>query len=462
MNLAVAMMDLLPKAIKDRMRAPMLKRARIETGRKHPTIAMNLTNLLICARNCGTCPSFPRVRGEALYCAGGRSTVHIERRGCNCVSCPLFDQCSRYNSAYFCINGPCSGPDERSSAQGIGDLSARYLERFVHPDPAEPVPSAVVSAGGPTGVVPVTIDFIGDQVVQSSSDETLLQASLTAGINHTHVCGGRARCSTCRVLVESGIDRCRPRNDAETRLAAIKGFSPNVRLACQTTATGNIRVRRLVLDDADISEAIQQGRTGHGAVGREVEATVLFSDIRSFTAFSETALPYDVVHILNRYFDAVCAAIDRNGGYIDKYMGDGIMAVFGLDPSFTDPHPVLAVRAAREMLEALERFNGFLSERYHHRFRIGIGMHRGPVIVGELGFPKKREFTAIGDTVNTASRIEALNKRAGTSVLVSREVYESVRASFRWKRGFRADVRGKTEAVVVYEPDFSPNGQGGG
>ena len=361
MKLAVAMLDLLPKGMKDRMRAPMLSRERLELGSEHLRIEMNLTNLLICARNCGTCPSYPGVRGEALYCAGGRSAAHITRRGCNCVTCPLYDQCSRYNSAYFCINGPCGGPDIGTSVHEIAELSTQYLERFVHPEPPEPpaVPQDLKTGA----VVPVMIDFIGDQVVGSSSDETLLQASLSAGINHTHVCGGRARCSTCRVLVESGLEHCRPRNDAETRLAEIKGFSPDVRLACQTTSTGNLRVRRLVLDDADISEAIQEGRSGHGAVGREVDSTILFADIRSFTAFSENALPYDIVHILNRYFDAICAAIDRNGGYIDKYMGDGIMAVFGLDPELAEPHPVLAMQAAKEMLEALVRFNGILLER---------------------------------------------------------------------------------------------------
>jgi len=453
MKLAVVMLDLLPKKMKDRMRAPMLSRERLDLGSRHPTIEMNATNLLICARNCGSCPSFPEIKGEALYCAGGRSTAHIERRGCNCVTCPLYDQCSRYNSAYFCINGPCAGPDTGTSAQEISELSSRYLERFINLEPPEQSP--IVTTDAHRGeVVPVTLDFAGDQIVSSSSDETILQASLTAGINHTHVCGGRARCSTCRVLVETGLEHCRPRNEPEARLADIKGFSPDVRLACQTTTTGNLRLRRLVLDDTDISEAIQQGRSGHGSVGREVDSTILFADIRSFTSFSERALPYDVVHILNRYFDSICNAIDRNGGFIDKYMGDGIMAIFGLDREMNEPHPVLAVRAAQQMLESLETFNKFLNDRYRHVFRIGVGLHSGPVIVGELGFAKKRDFTAIGDTVNTASRIEALNKRAGTTVLVSHTTYEATRASFEWTKSFRADVKGKAEAVVVYAPTF--------
>ena len=185
-----------------------------------------------------------------------------------------------------------------------------------------------------------------------------------------------------------------------------------------------------------------------------MDSTILFADIRSFTAFSENTLPYDIVHILNRYFDAICAAIDRNGGYIDKYMGDGIMAVFGLDPELAEPHPVLAMQAAKEMLEALVRFNGFLKARYHHEFRIGIGLHSGPVIVGELGFPKKREYTAIGDTVNTASRIEALNKIYPMHpVLISDQTYDALgsrRSEFALIDLGEIEIRGKAEPVRVW------------
>ena len=138
MKLAAAMLDLLPKGMKDRMRAPMLFRERPELGSEHPRIEMNLTNLLICARNYGTCPSYPGVRGEVLYRAGGRRAAHFTRRGCNCVTCPLYDRCSRYNSSYFCINGPCEGPDTGSTAREFAELSAQYLGRFVHPEPPEP------------------------------------------------------------------------------------------------------------------------------------------------------------------------------------------------------------------------------------------------------------------------------------------------------------------------------------
>ncbi|MCK5736519.1 MAG: adenylate/guanylate cyclase domain-containing protein, partial [Spirochaetaceae bacterium] len=159
-------------------------------------------------------------------------------------------------------------------------------------------------------------------------------------------------------------------------------------------------------------------------------------------------------HILNRYFDAIGEMIDSNNGYIDKYMGDGIMAIFGLDES-SDANPAYqAVKAACDMAEALKDFNNYLTSRFDHKFNIGIGIHTGKVIVGNLGYRKKKEFTAIGDTVNTASRIESLNKKTGSSILVSQKTFELVKHDFKWKNKYKSKVKGKTEPVIVYEPDF--------
>ncbi|MCI0482604.1 MAG: adenylate/guanylate cyclase domain-containing protein, partial [Candidatus Dadabacteria bacterium] len=297
----------------------------------------------------------------------------------------------------------------------------------------------------------VKLSFIGEKDVETRSDVPILKASLDAGIPHTHICGGRARCSTCRVIVVDGLEQCRPRNEKETRLAKIKGFPREVRLACQTTVESDIALRRLVLDDRDISEAIFQGKSGVSGVGREVDATIMFSDIRSFTSFSENALPYDIIHILNRYFETIGKVIDENGGYIDKYMGDGIMVIFGLDNTHTEHHSYLAAKSAVEMQRALREFNVYLKSHFDHEFRIGIGLHSGTVIVGNLGFSRKQEFTAIGDTVNTASRIESLNKAAKTSILVSEITYNSLKGQFDFGNKYTAHVKGKEQKVAVFE-----------
>ena len=442
------LLRLVPGKLAQKMDAPMMAKDRLAQGRGHPTIPMTLANLLLCT--CRTCPSFPQVRGEALYCSGGKSSVAIKEEGCNCVTCPLYDRCGSFNVAYFCIHGHCGARDDRPVAIRLKDLAGSYLERFT---------AAAERGVGRTEALPapteaekvVTLHFVQEKDVPTTSRTTILQASLGAGIPHTHVCGGRARCSTCRVLIVSGLENCRPRNGDETRLARIKGFSPEVRLACQTTVTGDVGLRRLVLDDADIQAAIREGRTDPGDAGREAEVTVLFCDIRSFTAFAERSLPYDVIHILNRYFETIGTIADRHGGYIDKYMGDGIMVVFGLDGAVQGHSARLAVTAAREMMRALPEFNSYLRSRFDHEFRIGIGIHTGTVILGSLGFHKKKEYTALGDTVNTASRIEAYTKTAGTAVLCSDRTRGLAGEGFSWGRQYTAEVKGKNEPVSVNE-----------
>jgi class 3 adenylate cyclase len=451
MRLMMSLMKMVPPRLAAKMNAPMIGRERLARGKSHPTIRMNLENLLLCS--CSTCPSFPMARGEALYCASGKSGRSIEENGCNCVSCVLYDRCSSFNVAYFCIHGHCGARDERPVAQRLRDLAGSYLERFTSksgrdssgagkpPARQEPEP----------GDVAVTLHFEREKDVRTTSTVPILQASLGAGIPHTHVCGGRARCSTCRVLVSEGLEHCAPRNEKEEGLARIKGFSPEIRLACQTTVAGDVSLRRLVLDDADIQVAIREGRTDVGDVGHEAVVSILFCDIRSFTGFSERALPYDVIHILNRYFETIGDAIDRNGGYIDKYMGDGIMAIFGLDRDLHDEPACLAVRAARDMVLSLDDFNRYLKSRYNHEFRIGIGIHTGTAIVGSLGFHKKMEYTALGDTVNTASRIEGITKKAGTPVLVSGATHDLAGGEFTWGKKYTATVKGKQEPVTIHE-----------
>lgn len=448
MKMLMAMMRLVPQGMAKNMAAPMMAKDRLARGINHPTIPMTLSNLLLCA--CASCPSFPAVRGEALYCSGGKSSVTIKEEGCNCVTCPLYDRCSSFNVAYFCIHGHCGAKDNRPMAAKLKDLAGSYLERFTTAEesPQGEKGAALVDAAAETGV---TLHFDHEKDVKTTSKTSILNASLGAGIPHTHICGGRARCSTCRVLVTHGVENCRPRNDDEVRLARIKGFSPEIRLACQTTVTGDVSLRRLVLDDADIQVAIQEGRTDPGDAGREAEVTVLFCDIRSFTAFSERSLPYDVIHILNRYFETIGSIIDRQGGYIDKYMGDGIMVIFGLDRSAREHSARLAVSAAQEMARALPEFNHYLNSHFNHEFRIGVGIHTGTVILGSLGFHKRKEYTAIGDTVNTASRIESVNKKAGTTILVSEHTHALAGAGFRWGKKFSAEVKGKEEVLHLYE-----------
>ena len=295
----------------------------------------------------------------------------------------------------------------------------------------------------------VTMEFSGDLVYQGKSKYTILENSLDAGIDHVHECGGNARCSTCRVVVLDGLENCLPRNQAERELAEKKMLNDEVRLACQTRVKGDVKLRRLVFDQEDIQEAVEQSR--NAPPGKEMNLAVLFSDIRSFTSFTEENLPYDVVHMLNKYFNQIGKPIDDNGGFIDKYMGDGIMVLFGLAQHRKSDPCMDAILAAKGMLEELKNINQYLLKHFNHEFRIGIGIHYGPVIVGEMGFHLKKNFTALGDTVNLASRIESKTKDAKTEILVSETVYNQVKDQVKTGNKYMTKIKGKSGEYLLYE-----------
>lgn len=288
-----------------------------------------------------------------------------------------------------------------------------------------------------------------EKKVEVGSDETILDASLHAEIPHAHACGGNARCSTCRVLIIDGVEHCAPRNDKEQLLAERLHFSPEVRLACQTTITDDVELRRLVLDAEDMELIQMKASAAAASVGEEKEIAILFADIRGFTSFAETLLPYDVVHALNRYFNRAGKVINRNGGFIDNYMGDGLMALFGCeDPTGA---ALRAVRAGLELLEEVEKLRPYFEANYSKRLRIGVGVHFGCAVVGAIGAASTKRVTAIGDAVNLASRIESANKQAGTEFLISEDTYAQVKDRVRVGKQARVTIAGKSGEYTLYE-----------
>lgn len=294
-----------------------------------------------------------------------------------------------------------------------------------------------------------TITFVNDVTVQEDQQGlTLLQISEKHNIPHMHVCGGMARCSTCRVMVVEHPENLTPPTAAEKRLAEKLGFEAGIRLACQARAVGPVTVRRLTLDDEDASLdcSVQQHMTG-----REAKLAILFSDIRGFTSFSEKALPYDVVHVLNRYFFQMGEAILAFDGYLDKYIGDGIMALFGVACTNGEINCRNALNAGLRMLEELDALNGYLKRNFNAEFKIGIGIHYGEAVVGELGHPRRRQITAIGDAVNMASRIESATKEFGVPLLISDAVVSQIEGKVDLGRSFSAMLKGKSGTYALYE-----------
>ncbi len=296
--------------------------------------------------------------------------------------------------------------------------------------------------------------YLPDQrLVPAAEAYTLLDISLEAGIPHTHVCGGNARCSTCRVIILEGLEHCSPRTAAEQVLATQLGLEPSVRLACQTAIaqSGKITLRRLSLDLDDRALFFDQatGEIAPRVMGRELNLAILFADIRGFTTFSESVLPYDVIYVLNRYFQRMAEVINRHGGMINTYMGDGLMALFGVDNP--DRAAERAIRAGVKMLEALEELNPSLEMLYQRRLQIGIGVHYGNTVVGTIGDPRNPKMTAIGDAVNFASRIEAANKTLGTQFLISEAAYLEASDQVITNGFFQVKIPGKSGEFWLYE-----------
>ncbi|SET70634.1 adenylate/guanylate cyclase domain-containing protein [Hymenobacter actinosclerus] len=289
-----------------------------------------------------------------------------------------------------------------------------------------------------------------NQQFDSRPGETILAADLRHGVAHVHACGGQARCSTCRVQVLDGLEHLPPRNAPEQALAQRLRLPDNIRLACQTSATaGPVRFRRPVIDELDVRLTRQELAHPDQQLGEEKRLAVLFSDIEDYTVFAETLPAYDIIHVLNRYFELMSGVVRDHQGRVSDFIGDGLMAVFGMDDEATAAAD--AVAAGRAMLLAVEHLNPYLRTMYGCGFRVRIGIHYGDVVVGHIGGPDTRKLATIGDPVNVAARIEAANKELGTSLLVSQAVVDALGDSLTVRRGFLAPLKGKKGMHRLYE-----------
>ena len=188
--------------------------------------------------------------------------------------------------------------------------------------------------------------------------------------------------------------------------------------------------------------------------GESLEVTVLFSDIRGFTTISEKLDAREVVEMLNAYFTRVCEPILAQGGTVDKYIGDAVMAVFGSPVRHPD-HARRAVRAALGMAREAAEFKRWMHTRFPGRglaeFGVGVGLHSGEAVIGDIGTPKRKEFTAIGDTVNAASRLEGVTKEMACVIVASEATVRAAGPGVRTGKFERVKVKGKSEPIAVYE-----------
>ena len=279
---------------------------------------------------------------------------------------------------------------------------------------------------------------------------TVLEVSRSHGVPHASVCGGRARCSTCRIRVLAGLEAQPEPTEAESVVLARVGATSNVRLACQLRPSA----------DLSIVPLLPAHRTAAGDVhkldkyfwGVEQTVTLMFTDIRSFTQLTEAQLPFDVVFLLNQYLGQMSDTITDAGGYVDKFMGDGIMAIFGMDKS-PEQGARDAIVAARAMSGVLDALNQSLRAQVSEPVRIGIGIHTGQAILGRIGVSSGsgagERVTALGDTVNTAARLEASCKVLGVQLVVSAQTLTIAGMLSSKENTQEISIRGKSEPLAV-------------
>ena len=285
--------------------------------------------------------------------------------------------------------------------------------------------------------------------IEISSDETILTASIRKEIPHLSACGGVGKCSTCRINILSGLKNCSERTEHEIKLAKRLNLPDTIRLACQTKVCGKVKYRRLLLDKRDLSLNSQLSSKKTGSVGTVRNLTIMFCDIKGFTPFSESLSAYDVIFILNRYFSIMREIILKNGGEVNNYIGDAILAIFGLKES--RQQILRTVNTGLQMLKAMDEFKKYLKDAYDRTFDMRIGIHNGEVIVGSVGYGDDKKLTVIGDVVNIASRIEATNKDAGTRLLISENAYSQVKDSIEIDNYLRLKLRGSSNLITLYE-----------
>lgn len=292
----------------------------------------------------------------------------------------------------------------------------------------------------------ITLSYNNGRIVRVPKGLSVLEASLRHNVPHASVCGGRARCSTCRIRIIGDCSQLPPPSPREAFvLAQVGATDPSIRLACQLRPSGDLSFFQLFMP------SVMSANT-HAAsparIGQERYLVSLFVDMRGSTRLAETRLPFDTVFIVNRFLGAVSQAVIASGGQPNQFVGDGMLALFGLA---TDPAAACrqAISAAAAIAGHVAELNDLLCHDLREPIRFGIGIHGGEVIVGEIGYRDHMVFTALGDAVNVAARLQDMTKSLGCEVIISDPVCVAAGLAADALDSREVEIRGRTEPLHV-------------
>jgi adenylate cyclase len=292
----------------------------------------------------------------------------------------------------------------------------------------------------------ITLSYGNGRTVRAPKGLSVLEASLRYHVPHASICGGRARCSTCRIRVIGDCSSLPAPSPREAFvLNRVGAADPSVRLACQLRPETDLSFFQLFTPQT-VSASAHASKAHR--IGQERYLVSMFVDMRGSTKLAENQLPFDTVFIVNRFLGAVSQAVIECGGQPNQFVGDGQLALFGLT---TSPQTACrqALRAAARIAANIDELNQFLSHDLREPIRFGIGIHGGEVIIGDIGYRDHMVFTALGDAVNVAARLQDMTKNFACEAIVSEEV--------RITAGLPADalpqqevgIRGRTEPMIV-------------
>lgn len=272
-------------------------------------------------------------------------------------------------------------------------------------------------------------------------DQTILDILREAGIQHASVCGGRGRCTTCRVKITAHESSFPEPGELEMLALQRIGAEPNVRLACQFKPQQDISITPVLNPDT----AAQMT----GVMGREQKITCMFVDMRDSTKLGEAKLPYDVVFIHNQFFKKLADALAATNGHYATFNGDGLMALYGLDSNLKSGCRQ-ALEGVVKIWQQLEQLNEQLAGELKIPLKVGIGIHCGDAIVGTMGPPDSPTISALGDNINITARLEGLTKEYDTSLVVSKDVLRNIGANYHELQQYTVYVRGREKPLDIF------------